>query len=458
MNTTKKGTIYEKFIFEKFEMLLHNDELPVNSKASKVRFKPKYFSKERSKEIEFDVSIESYLPRTQELSSLTIIECKNYDNRVPVDDIEEFKSKLNQIRPTGIKGIFCTPNGFQESAYNYAKFNHIALMRAPLTSNIHEQWILPRRYRNHIQDFDCSKKIKETIINDNNNSMANGLVAIDDNYYSSYSLSDYINSIIGLETGNDVYIESNVDPKSLTVNYLNDEEIKETIQKIYTENNIPSRSRNYMQSFKSFVNAVIDERELIDNCDLGVDYSGKPIIGKISGNSIYTLDKKNFNIPRFNFTIAHEIGHLVLHSKSDWFNSFSKQNHDIDDMSLIQIQDQHLRCIEIQANIFAAELLVPDELFLEVFHQIIRDKNIIDKGFGYLFIDGQPINNQIYSEVLKSLQTVFKASKSVLDIKLIKHNFIKYKEFKPDNIYDAVRNIIMENEMNKDIFLENQST
>jgi hypothetical protein len=56
---------------------------------------------------------------------LVIVECKNYSNPVPVDDIEEFHSKLDDIGAH--KGIVVTTTGFQDGALKVAKGRGIAL-------------------------------------------------------------------------------------------------------------------------------------------------------------------------------------------------------------------------------------------------------------------------------------------------------------------------------------------
>jgi hypothetical protein len=56
---------------------------------------------------------------------LVLVECKSYNHRVPVDDVEEFHSKLDDIG--GQKGILVTTLGFQEGAIKAARGRRIAL-------------------------------------------------------------------------------------------------------------------------------------------------------------------------------------------------------------------------------------------------------------------------------------------------------------------------------------------
>lgn len=87
MNTSSKGTFYEKQTYSLFKKLLYREELYVPSHLSDVRYKPHYYSPDRKKEIEFDVSIETRMVDLEDFSLLTIIECKNYKGKVPVDDL-----------------------------------------------------------------------------------------------------------------------------------------------------------------------------------------------------------------------------------------------------------------------------------------------------------------------------------------------------------------------------------
>jgi len=58
-------------------------------------------------------------------SLLVLVECKHYGHRVPVDDVEEFHSKLDDIGAQ--KGILVTTIGFQEGAVKAARGRRIAL-------------------------------------------------------------------------------------------------------------------------------------------------------------------------------------------------------------------------------------------------------------------------------------------------------------------------------------------
>jgi hypothetical protein len=56
---------------------------------------------------------------------LFLVECKCYNHRVPVDDVEEFHSKIDDIGAH--KGIMITTKGFQDGAIKTAEGRGIAL-------------------------------------------------------------------------------------------------------------------------------------------------------------------------------------------------------------------------------------------------------------------------------------------------------------------------------------------
>lgn len=60
---------------------------------------------------------------------LWICECKDYTHAVPVDDVEEFKAKLDQIAGKNVKGLFATTAGLQRSALAYARAHGMGVLR-----------------------------------------------------------------------------------------------------------------------------------------------------------------------------------------------------------------------------------------------------------------------------------------------------------------------------------------
>jgi len=108
--------------------LLRNDEFFVSGKKSKILGKKKSPSL-KTGEVEVDISIETYLNGAEEYSFLTVIECRNYKGKIPINDIREFGSVLNEIEigEHNTKGILISSSAFQQGTINFAKSTKIGL-------------------------------------------------------------------------------------------------------------------------------------------------------------------------------------------------------------------------------------------------------------------------------------------------------------------------------------------
>lgn len=119
---------FEREVAERFEQLVRSNQTAINPLLATVYHRRSYYSERRKAEIEFDIVVESLEPGATEPSHRWIIECKDYKARnVPVDDVEEFVEKLNQIGPGNIRGSMVTRVGFQDAALNYAESQRIGL-------------------------------------------------------------------------------------------------------------------------------------------------------------------------------------------------------------------------------------------------------------------------------------------------------------------------------------------
>ncbi|MCD4820454.1 MAG: ImmA/IrrE family metallo-endopeptidase [Candidatus Cloacimonetes bacterium] len=77
---------------------------------------------------------------------------------------------------------------------------------------------------------------------------------------------------------------------------------------------------------------------------------------------------------RYNFTLAHEIGHIILHEKI-YFKLLNEKNNN---GKVEEITDNEN--IEREADFFAANLLLPIDLLKHEFKKNFGDKRIIIKG------------------------------------------------------------------------------
>lgn len=129
MNTTKKGDSLESKIFKLIKREIVRGRFFVNPDTCKIFPKKGYYSRDREKDIVFDIAVEVYLPGHDTYSLLILIECKNYNHPVPVDDVEEFYQKVEQVAGANGKGIIVSTNSFQEGAFNFSRSKGMGLLR-----------------------------------------------------------------------------------------------------------------------------------------------------------------------------------------------------------------------------------------------------------------------------------------------------------------------------------------
>ncbi len=126
---TKEGESFELEIKEALERELRQGEWGIAPECVKIFHRKAYYSQLRNKPIIMDVSIELYRPRLDTPYLIWVWECKDYKERVPVDDVEEFHAKLEQIKIHKTRATIVCRNGFQESSVAYAKSMGIGLAR-----------------------------------------------------------------------------------------------------------------------------------------------------------------------------------------------------------------------------------------------------------------------------------------------------------------------------------------
>jgi hypothetical protein len=110
-----ESTGYEKFVKRMLEEMLESSILVHHCKG--------YVGKISGRKIIIDVSFEMEVVGGAKL--LFLIECKRYNDKVKVEDVEEFYSKLDDIGAH--KGIFFTTVGYQDGAVKTARGRGIAL-------------------------------------------------------------------------------------------------------------------------------------------------------------------------------------------------------------------------------------------------------------------------------------------------------------------------------------------
>ena len=121
--------------------------------------------------------------------------------------------------------------------------------------------------------------------------------------------------------------------------------------------------------------------ERIIEFDLGLDIVPLPNLYtdfRISGflafdrSAIY-VDEKQFSFypEKYRFTLAHEVGHLILHGEC--FEEISWNNLDEYIDSIMSLDREMLDRLEVQGNLFAEQVLVPERVLLKVILDVIDE-------------------------------------------------------------------------------------
>jgi Zn-dependent peptidase ImmA (M78 family) len=85
-------------------------------------------------------------------------------------------------------------------------------------------------------------------------------------------------------------------------------------------------------------------------------------------------------VERQRFTVAHEMGHFLLHHEDDDFTTRSEVSHRSDDFFEYLDADDPVQ--EREANGLAAALLMPPNLFRPAFFELLGDARALATRFG----------------------------------------------------------------------------
>jgi hypothetical protein len=127
MSADKTGEDLEASVYRYIEQTLVPTSLGIRRENVLVSRKKRYWSARRKSFITVDISVEIFQKDAPAPSLIWIWECKDYAGDVPVNDVEEFDSKLSQIGEHNTKGTMVSRNGFQAGAIELAKSLGIGL-------------------------------------------------------------------------------------------------------------------------------------------------------------------------------------------------------------------------------------------------------------------------------------------------------------------------------------------
>ena len=162
--------------------------------------------------------------------------------------------------------------------------------------------------------------------------------------------------------------------------------------------------------------------KLVLGVDLGVSESGRKVRGLFdSSNLLVAIDQSlDPSGPQFQFTLAHELGHFVLHRR------YALSEMDIDAKKSIisdTRRDFYLgrqlprstdrEWMEWQANTFAEALLLPELSFRKTVSAVQRDMGI-NKHLGEIYINRTPQSHADYRMITSRLLEHFHVSRTLV--------------------------------------------
>lgn len=407
-NTVEKGNAFEDRVYNILHSLLKNDEFALNSKKSKLFKKKKYKSCDGTDStIEIDVSIETYLNKDSKPSILTLIECKDYSHSVDVSEVRDFYGRILQLNAH--KGIMFSTAKFQEGAYKYANAKNIGLVRVSPDESI--EWILHRISIKEQYKIDAD--IKNYVID-------RGKESESYNFGAVFGSRIYTN-IYGVLSDELGLIKHN----SLKVQHLSVERIKEVLyEKIINKETHTIIFNEDLEAIVKKIGYRIEYKQTQEGVLGSVDFN----------NKIITLSNTlTYGDVRWRFSIAHEIGHIVLHSKllSDF--SIKEISESSFDNVTTHFDDKNLLYLERQANRFAALLLISEQEFTKAYKNY-HSRNPF-RRFPYLYLDSQPCNITFCNEVFVYMANHFHVSKEAIKIQFEQLNLLTIDSQKRPPLY-----------------------
>lgn len=397
ISSVEKGDAFEFDSYKRIIKAVENEEFGFSKKYARILQKAKYYSKKLEKEIVFDLAIEIWPPNATNYSNLYLIECKSYSTKkVPIGDLRKFASDVNDVAELNGKAIFITNSKYPDSALTYAK--NTGMMIIQVNSDQSDSKLLWKRNKMEYEEDQVLKSLGVNVENSIENLFQSGF-------------------IIGLKKLSTKSLEKSA------VKLLDeiDDKIKIGLSKLNLETLIHHLENTY--------GVEVDVEAQLEDGDLG-KYDSKK-------NKIL-VDNSIFKTSRYGFVLAHEIGHLILHSNlrlnQESYNNFSDSSFNLYLGKHDLINPKHW--IEWQANKFASYLLMPTEAFYNRLCSFQRSIGIAK--YGHIFLDDQPVNIQDFEEIVNYLSEFFNTSRLSVQYKLEELELITYAR-KKDKFKEEAR-------------------
>ena len=369
----------------------------------KIYLKKKYFDSERGGYVTFDVVVEVFRQGRDKPSHFAVFECKNHGGSLKENLVTEFSDKLTRIFRHNVKGVIVTASRLQKGAENIALSRGLGIVKYcedgfEFVAERKANPVFEKRYvaSQLFETIDTTKQLRFSAFSDGA-------------YFGS--LWDLFDSFDSNFTGTS---KTEIRSPAPSVPYVSPETIESLVDEILQECH--------------YEGGPVELEKICDRLSVKLSFNGVTV-RDANGNQVLgraNFDTKSITVNfhddkgRERFTLAHEIGHFVL-AHGRYLRSEDILERDL----LIGIESRtefNYERLELQANLFAAALLLPTKFFLKDVEKLVvrlgLGNNLRDRQRPYIFVDDQPCNFEPYNQLLVVLSTIFEVSKTAVEIKL----------------------------------------
>lgn len=396
MNTVAKGDSLENQVFRTLKDLLERDQLAFPGSRSLIFQKRAYYSDSRKGNIIFDIAIEVYRPGAAQYSLLVLIEVKNYEKKVPVDDVEEFDSKIRQVGEHNTKGIIISRSGFQDGAVNVALSKKIGLGRIGSDQVI--DWLAERKdTADWVRQLSFVKgQLTAPVLE------RTGFFGVDE-YDCFLSMGAWLEQM-------GVISRFELPESLLHIPYLTAGEIDERIDSLSLQHCYKGEQLDMdllCETISGYYDVAFDFTRSL----------GTGVLGKIEFDPLVICVEAGLraDLHRWRFTLAHEIAHLILHHPLLVPYYDGRQETTTLFGVTSPLTGEMTQRLERQANMMAGQMLLPIGRFGEF---ILRYFKVNGIHRGYMYVDQQSCNRLALLALLTEIEKRFCVSKEVARIRL----------------------------------------
>ena len=384
-NNQHKGDYFVNLVYKKLKELIKNQDIPGVSRYNEIFLHKQYASKTAPDVmLNPDITIEVYSNSNKETwSNLLVVECKNHGRKIDNSIYREFVGNLSDYPRSGVRGIMVSSAGFTQQVITLAQSDNIALV--VLSEQSDWETIIWRKI-NSFEQHQFGHKV------------------LTGEASTSYPIVYSGNSFV---TVSDLLQECGIPmSKALHIPFMEDNVICKKVEDIL-QNTKYLIKENFIDCCFSLIapNYKFDFVEMQEDC-----------LGKCDFKEHVITINSSLSKHRQNFTIAHELGHIALHS-SIVENLFSIEDRESDKNTIIS-KSIYGR-MEYQANTFASYLLMPNIPFMAEVNKLFKENWITT---GRLYHDYQPCNIRDCNVVVGALSSKFNVSQEAVIVRLKRAN------------------------------------